>query len=307
MHYHHGHHHHHHHTDLNEDNINGLFLIGVFLNVGFIVIEIVAGFYYSSVALLSDAGHNIGDVFTLLMAMLAFRLMKVKPNPRYTYGYQKISIFAAFFNSILLMIAVVGILWESIMRMIEQQVEVAGLGTAAVAGIGILVNAGTALLFMRDKDKDINIKGAYLHMAADALVSLGVVVSGLLIYWTEWYIIDPIIGVGIALVIALSSWGILRDSWRMLIDGVPNGIDTEALKKDILAIDEVISITNCRVRAMSTTTNAAVLSLLLEEETSVEKMAAIQHQVEHLLEDYKIHEHTVAFDLSNAINHEHHH
>ena len=214
--------HHHHEHSHRLTSLNKAFIIGIALNITFVIVEFGVGFYYNSLGLLSDAGHNLGDVASLVLAMLAFRLEKVHPNSRYTYGYKKSTILVSLLNAVILLIAVGIIIAESIDKLFHP-VSVDGSAIAWTAGVGVVINALTAWLFMKDKDKDLNVKGAYLHMAADTLVSVGVVASGIIITYTGWSIIDPIIGLGIAVIIIVSTWGLLHDSLRLSLDGVPVG------------------------------------------------------------------------------------
>lgn len=211
-------------------SLNRAFLIGIGLNVLFVAVEFCAGLRYGSMGLLSDAGHNLSDVASLLLAMLAFRLAQVGPKPRYTYGYKKSTVLISLFNSLILLIAVGVIIAESINRMIHPT-PIPGGVIAWTAGIGVLVNGFTAWLFMKDRKRDLNVKGAYLHMIADALVSVGVVVSGVVILHTGWTIVDPIVGLVVAAAIIGSVWSLLRDSLRLALDGVPAGIDVAGLER----------------------------------------------------------------------------
>ena len=170
---------HHHEHNHRITSLNKAFIIGIVLNISFVMVEFGVGFYYDSLGLLSDAGHNLGDVASLILAMLAFRLEKVHPNSRYTYGYKKSTILVSLLNAVILLVAVGIIIAESIDKLFHP-VSVDGSAIAWTAGVGVVINALTAWLFMKDKDKDLNVKGAYLHMAADALVSVGVVVSGII-------------------------------------------------------------------------------------------------------------------------------
>lgn len=200
----HAHTHEHGHALPAPEQVNKAFIIGIALNLIFVLVEATAGFWYDSLALLSDAGHNLSDVISLVLALLAFRMAKVKPNSRYTYGYKKSTVLVSLLNAIILLVAVGIILAESIEKLRNPQ-PIAGGVIAWVAGVGILINAFTAFLFLKDKERDLNIKGAYLHLMADALVSVGVVISGVIISYTHWYIIDPIIGIAIAIVILVST------------------------------------------------------------------------------------------------------
>lgn len=188
----HEHHHHHHHHDHTTviTSLNKSFLIGIGLNIAFVIAEFSIGIYYNSLGLISDAGHNLSDVASLILAMLAFRLAQIAPNGKYTYGYKKSTVLVSLLNAIILLIAVGVILGESLGKLFNPQ-PVEGVAIAWTAGVGVFINGITAWLFMKDKDKDLNVKGAYMHMAADALVSVGVVFSGILISYTGWSIIDP--------------------------------------------------------------------------------------------------------------------
>ena len=186
-------------------SLNKAFLWGIALNAGFVAVEFAVGLWYGSMGLLSDAGHNLSDVASLLLAMLAFRLAQAHATPRYTYGYKKSTVLISLLNSVILLIAVGVIVAESVGRMLHPEPVVGG-AIAWTAGIGVLVNGFTAWLFLRDKDRDLNVKGAYLHMAADALVSIGVLVSGVVISATGWVIVDPIVGLAVAGVIVASVW-----------------------------------------------------------------------------------------------------
>ena len=216
-------HHHHEHT---VTSLNKAFILGIALNVAFVVVKFAVGLSYGSMGLLSDAGHNLSDVASLLLAMLAFRLAQAQATPRYTYGYKKSTVLISLLNSVILLIAVGVIVAESIGRMLHPE-TVTGDAIAWTAGVGVVVNGFTAWLFMRDKGRDLNVRGAYLHMAADALVSVGVLLSGVVISWTGWTLIDPIVGLAVAAVIVGSVWSLLRDSLRLSLDGVPGGIRIE--------------------------------------------------------------------------------
>jgi cobalt-zinc-cadmium efflux system protein len=252
---------HHHHRI---SSLNRAFLIGIALNVAFVVVEFLAGMWYGSMGLLSDAGHNLSDVASLLLAMLAFRLAQMQPRAHYTYGYKKSTVLISLFNSLLLLIAVGVIVAESIRRMVHP-VPIPGGVIAWTAGIGVLVNGATAWLFMKDRKRDLNIKGACLHMAADALVSVGVLVSGLVISWTGCTIVDPIVGLVVAAVIVASAWSLTRDSLRLSLDGVPRGIDIAELERRMLAVEGVESVHHIHVWALSTTENALTAHVVISD------------------------------------------
>lgn len=261
---HHNHHHHHHHEHtIDSTSLNSAFTIGISLNVGFVIVEAVFGFIYDSMGLLSDAGHNLSDVFALILSMIAFRLMSKKPDERHTYGYRKFSIQASLLNALLLFAAVGVILAESIDKLIHPT-AVDGDAIAWVAGAGVIVNGITAWLFLKDKEKDLNVKGAFLHMLADTLVSVGIVVAGVIIHFTDWYFIDPVIGIAIALMIGWSTWSLLSESFKLSIDSVPDSIDVVELAKDLQSVEGVTGIHHLHVWALSTTENAMTVHAIIE-------------------------------------------
>ncbi len=289
----HEHSHHHNHTIT---SLNKAFIIGIVLNLGFVFVEFGAGFYFDSLALLSDAGHNLSDVISLVLALLAFRLAKVRANSKYTYGYKKSTVLVSLLNAVILLVAVGAILLESINKLRNPE-PVPGGAIAWVAGIGVIINAFTAFLFLKDKDKDLNVKGAYLHMAADALVSVGVLVAGLIIRQTGWYIIDPIIGITVAIIILISTWNLLHDSIRLSLDGVPVGIDSEEIKKSISALPHVKEIHHMHIWAISTTENALTAHIVTD---SLGDMEETKHLIKHTLEDENISHATLEFETETT-------
>ena len=286
-------HSHQHSHAINAESLNKAFIIGIVLNLAFVVIEFAAGFWFDSLALLSDAGHNLSDVVSLVLALLAFRLAKVKANERYTYGYKKSTILVSLLNAVILLVAVGAIVIESIHKLSNPAV-VPGGAIAWVAGVGVLINAFTAFLFMKDKEKDLNVKGAYLHMAADALVSVGVLVAGLVISRTGWYIIDPIIGLIVAVVILISTWNLLHDSLRLTLDGVPTSIDSQKVVEAIRALPGVDDVHHIHIWAISTTENALTAHIVLKQP---ESMQEVKHLIRHRLEDFGIGHATLEFEV----------
>ena len=284
------HHHHEHNHQL--ISLNKAFIIGITLNIAFVIVEFGVGFYYNSLGLLSDAGHNLGDVASLVLAMLAFRLQKVHPNSRYTYGYKKSTILVSLLNAVILLVAVGIIIAESIDKLFHP-VSVVGSAIAWTAGVGVVINALTAWLFMKDKDKDLNVKGAYLHMAADALVSVGVVASGIIITYTGWSIIDPIIGLGIAVVIIVSTWGLLHDSLRLSLDGVPVGIDAQKIQQLIMEQPGVENCHHLHIWALSTTETALTAHIVIDNITQLEE---VKQHIKEALEEAGIHHATLEFE-----------
>lgn len=286
-------HSHQHSHAINAESLNKAFIIGIVLNLAFVVIEFAAGFWFDSLALLSDAGHNLSDVVSLVLALLAFRLAKVKANERYTYGYKKSTILVSLLNAVILLVAVGAIVIESIHKLSNPAV-VPGGAIAWVAGVGVLINAFTAFLFMKDKEKDLNVKGAYLHMAADALVSVGVLVAGIVISRTGWYIIDPIIGLIVAVVILISTWNLLHDSLRLTLDGVPTSIDSQKVVEAIRALPGVNDVHHIHIWAISTTENALTAHIVLKQS---EGMQEVKHLIRHRLEDFGIGHATLEFEV----------
>ena len=271
--------HEHHHHDHTVTSLNMAFIWGIALNVGFVVVEFAVGLCYGSMGLLSDAGHNLSDVASLLLAMLAFRLAQARATPKYTYGYKKSTVLISLLNSVILLIAVGVIVAESIGRMLHPEPVVGG-AIAWTAGVGVAINGFTAWLFMKDKDRDLNVKGAYLHMAADALVSVGVLVSGLVISWTGWTVVDPIVGLAVAGVIVASVWSLTRDSLRLSLDGVPDGIDIAEIERKMEAVPGVRAVHHIHVWAISTTENALTAHVVLD---SLSRMEEVKHALKELL------------------------
>ena len=265
--------HEHHHHDHTVTSLNKAFILGIALNVAFVVVEFAVGLYYGSMGLLSDAGHNLSDVASLLLAMLAFRLAQAHATPRYTYGYKKSKVLISLLNSVILLVAVGVIVAESVGRMLHPA-PVEGGAIAWTAGVGVVINGFTAWLFMKDKDKDLNVKGAYLHMAADALVSVGVLVSGVVISWTGWTIVDPVVGLVVAAVIVASVWSLTRDSLRLSLDGVPEGIDVADTERRMLSVEGVSAVHHIHIWAMSTTENALTAHVVVEDLAVMEQVKA---------------------------------
>jgi len=233
-------------------NYGRAFAIGITLNLAYLIGEIAYGMNAKSLALLADAGHNFGDVVGLLMGWAAAVISLRPPSKKRTYGYRRSTILAALANSTLLMVALAAVAWEAIQRL-QKPVEVPGGIVMAVAGIGILVNGGTALLFMRGRKDDLNIAGAYMHMASDALVALGVVISGAVMLATHLPWIDSAVSLVLAIVVGISAWKMLARSLDLALDAVPEGTDLEAIKACLKRIPGVTEVTDLHVWPMSTT------------------------------------------------------
>lgn len=290
----HGHHHHGHDHDHDHshglfhtheapklDRLNSAFIWGIILNSAFVVVEAITGFISHSLSLLTDAGHNLSDVASLALALLAFKLTKVSSNKKYTYGYKRSTIIVSFFNALILFVAVGFIAYEAIMRFIHPEV-VPGGTIAWVALVGIGINGFTAWLFVKDKDKDLNVKGAYLHMAIDAIVSLGVVISGVLIYFTNWYWVDSVVSLLIVVVILGGTWGLLKNSLRLEMDGVPAEMDLEKVKAELMKGKGVVEVHHVHVWALSTTENAMTAHLVINDE-DMPSFTAIKRDLRHRL------------------------
>ncbi len=259
-------HHHHHHHSAPSQSLNGIFILSIILNSFFVLVEAGVGFWQNSLSLLSDAGHNLSDVFSLLLVLIAFRLAKVQRNERFTYGYRKSTILISLLNAIILVVAVVAIVIESIHKF-SKPVDVNGIAVSWTAGVGILINGATALLLMRGQKNDLNVRGAFLHMAADTLVSVGVVISGIVIHYTGWTIIDPIVSLAIAAVILVSTWELLSDSLRLAVDGIPEGVDLQEIEQLLAKEEHVKGTHHIHVWAISTTETALTAHVVVDDLT----------------------------------------
>jgi cobalt-zinc-cadmium efflux system protein len=257
----HPHGHGHHHAPASFDRA---FAIGITLNLAFVAVEAFYGWRINSLALLADAGHNLSDVAGLVLAWGGALAGRVRPDARHTYGFQRASILAAFANALLLLVAMGSLAWEAIGRLSQPEATQGGT-IIAVAAVGIVVNAATALLFMRGGENDINIRGAYLHMAADALVSTGVVVVGGLTLWLGWAWLDPVASLLIALVIVAGTWGLFRQSLHLLFDGVPEHIDLPAVRGYLQSLPGVSRVHDLHVWAMGTSQAALTAHLVVPQ------------------------------------------
>jgi cobalt-zinc-cadmium efflux system protein len=261
--------HHHDHSEADDhaghshapEDFGRAFAVGAALNSVFVVVELGFGYAANSLALISDAVHNLSDVFALLLAWGAAWLAGKRPTEKHTYGYRRASILAALFNAGLLLVAVGGIAVEAINRL-REPAEVASWTVVWVAALGVAINGATALLFMRGRHGDLNIRGAYLHMAADASVSLGVVVAALVIMYTGWLWLDPAISLCIAVVILVSGWGLARDSVNLALDAVPKGIELAEVRDYLGGLEGVLEVHDLHIWAMSTNETALTVHLV---------------------------------------------
>ena len=257
-------HHHHHHHSAPSQSLNGIFILSIILNGLFVLIEAGVGLWQDSLSLLSDAGHNLSDVFSLVLVLIAFRLAKVQRNERFTYGYRKSTVLISLLNAVILLVAVGAIVIESIHKFSEPT-DVNGVAVSWTAGVGIVINGVTALLLMRGQKNDLNVRGAFLHMAADTLVSVGVVISGIVIAYTGWTIIDPIVSLIIAAVILFSTWELLSDSLRLAVDGIPDGVDLQEIEQLLTEDEHVKDAHHIHVWAISTTETALTAHVVVDD------------------------------------------
>ena len=272
----HNHHHHHHHIE----TISRVLIWSIVINLLYVAIEAGIGIYGDSLGLVSDAGHNLGDVFSLILTLIGLKLAHAAANHRFTYGYQKSTILIALLNAVILLIAVGIIIIESIRR-IQHPDPIDGAMVSWTAAVGIIVNGLTAWMLMKDQKHDLNIRGAFLHMAADTLVSLGVVIAGIIISLTGFVLIDPIISLVIAAVILVSTCRMLRESLSLSIDGVPEDIDVDRLKSEIENLPHVKSLHHIHVWALSTTLNAMTAHVVIDsrdnETSTLAAITALAH------------------------------
>jgi len=289
----------HHHHPVNLTSVNRAFVIGIVLNFAFVIIEVIVGLSIHSLSLLSDAGHNLADVASLAMALVAFRLLRVKPNDRYTYGYKKTTILVALLNAAILLLSLGAISYEAFHRLMSPQ-PLPGGTISIVAAIGIGINSVTALLFLRGKDSDLNIRGAFLHLLSDAIVSAGLVVGGILIVYTHLYWIDPALSLVVAVIILFSTWQLLRDSLRLSLDGVPDGIEIKKVRETICRMKDVKDCHHIHIWAISTTENALTAHLVVDRNTDMVTVEAMKHKIKHELLHQNIQHATLEIEMEDA-------
>ncbi|WP_409019960.1 cation diffusion facilitator family transporter [Brevundimonas vesicularis] len=262
------------------------YAVGLIVNLAFVVVEFGAGVLSQSTALMADAGHNLSDVLGLAMAGGAAWLARRTAGANRTYGYGKATVLAALGNALLLILACGAIAFEAVRRLAEPA-PVASMTIMAVAGIGFVINLGTAFLFMKDQHKDLNVRGAYLHMMADAAVSLGVVIAGAVILFTGWAVVDALVSLVIVAVILIGTWGLLRDSVNLALDAAPNRLQVDKVRQALLALPGVTAIHDLHVWGLSTTDAALTVHLvheradadrLLEE---AQRLARDQFEISH--------------------------
>jgi cobalt-zinc-cadmium efflux system protein len=296
-HEHHGHHHHH----VMPNSLNGIFIFCIALNLLFVGVEAFVGWTQNSLSLLSDAGHNLSDVFSLVLVLIAFQLAKVRSGAHYTYGLKKSTVLISLLNAVLLLVAVGGIVYESVLKF-NEPVDVNGVAVSWTAGIGILINGLTVVLLMRGQKNDINVRGAFLHMLADTLVSAGVVVSGVIIALTGWNVVDPIVSLIIAFIILWSTWSLLTASLRLIVDGTPEGIEPDEIQQLMAAEEYVDEVHHLHVWAISTTDNALTAHIVVK---NIAHMEEVKGRLKALLKEKGIGHSTLEFETAENPCHEH--
>lgn len=274
-------------------SLNAIFIVCIVLNVAYVAVEAAVGLWVGSLGLLSDAGHNLSDAFSLLLSLFAFKMAQRRSTARFTYGYRKSTVLVSLLNAVILLVAVGAIVIEAVHKLNSPE-TVSGAAISWTAGVGIAVNGLTAWLLMRSQKNDLNVKGAFLHMLMDTLVSAGVVVSGIIIMFTGWTVVDSIISLIIAAVILVSTWKLLRESLFLSLDAVPEGIDTERIESAVSAADGVAGVHHVHIWAMSTTENAATMHVRIG---SAAQLESVKHRIKEILHENGITHSTIEFEL----------
>lgn len=280
--------------------IGRTFVIGITLNVGFVIIESLYGWRAGSLALLADAFHNLSDVGGLLLAWAGLAAGRLAPNDRHTYGWRRGSILASFGNAVLLLVAMGSLAWEAAHRL-RSPVAIDGTTVIVVAAIGVAVNAATAALFFRGRKGDLNIRAAFLHMAADTLVSLGVVAAGAIYLWQAWTWVDPAVSLVVAAVIVVGTWSLFHESLHLLFDGVPHGIDVRDVRATLLALPGVQGLHDLHVWGMATSQTALTAHLVLDARHD-DHDALLRAAIHALEERFKIRHVTLQLEFADCPN-----
>lgn len=263
------------------ESFDRAFAIGIGLNLAFVAVEAFYGWKVDSLALLADAGHNLSDVIGLVLAWGGALAGRLRPDARHTYGWKRASILAAFLNALLLLVAMGSLAWEAAQRL-QSPVPMAGVTIMAVAGVGVIVNAATAWLFLRGRHTDLNIRGAFVHMAADAMISAGVVLAGAVALLFGWNWLDPLVSLAIAALIVVGTWGLFRQSLHLLFDGVPESVDLHAVRALLESLPGVERVHDLHVWAMGTTDTALTAHLVMPQGTADD---AFLQQATHSLQE----------------------
>lgn len=286
---------HNHSHSQTQENISSKFLLGIALNLVFVCVEFAYGIAEQSLSLLADAWHNLGDVAGLIISLIAIKMAEKKPTDTYTYGYSKATILASLINCVLLFFAIGSMANEAIFRFNSDHTT-SGEVISWVAGIGVFINTLTALLFVRNNE--LNSKAAYLHMAADAAVSLGVLMGGIIIGLFHIHWVDPLLGLLICVVIFVSTWNLFKRSIRLSFDGVPDGIRLSEVSDQIKTIEGVLDVEHLHIWAISTTRNAMTANLILKKELSLSEIQTIKEEVKREVEHHnQVHHCTLETDF----------
>jgi cobalt-zinc-cadmium efflux system protein len=280
-------------------NYNRAFAIGISLNIVFVAIEAGYGVLADSLALIADAGHNLSDVVSLLLAWGASVLARKAATEKRTYGFRKVTILASMASAVLLLVALGSITWEAVGRFLNPQ-PVDGMTVIYVAGIGVVINTLTALLFVKGQKHDLNIRGAFLHMAVDAGVSLGVVIAGIFVLYKGWLWIDPVVSLAIVAIVLIGTWGLLRDSINYAIDAVPNNIDTAGINQYFLSFENVSRIHDLHVWPLSTNETALTVHLVVNNESLDNSF--LKNLEKHLHDHFNIGHSTIQIETSEQDN-----
>lgn len=294
----HNHEHHHHHEIKDLSKINNAFYIGIFLNLAFTIVEFFMGIYNNSLALISDATHNLSDVASLIISLIGLKLTQKATTKLYTYGYKKASILASLINAVLLIFVVFNILKEAFERFNSSPI-VTGKIIIYTALIGVIINTISAFLFFKDQKDDINVRGAFVHLMVDAVISVGVVISGIVIHYTNLYFIDTIISLIIAVVILYSTWGLLKESLSLTLNGVPKDIDITKIKDKMMKNNQsIFNIHHIHIWALSTNINAITAHIKLKKDYnySSNDISKLKNDLKHQLEHENIHHSTLEFE-----------
>jgi cobalt-zinc-cadmium efflux system protein len=292
-----------HEHDLNNltkeiSGINKAFAIGLSFNLAYVLVQVIIGLRINSLSLLSDAGHNFLDVAGMALAMVAVKLSNSKSTDTYTYGYKKASILISLLNAVIILVSIGAIGYNAVLRF-QNPEPLPGKIISIVAAIGIVINGGSAYLLFSNRDKEINVNNVFLHLASDALVSLGLVAGGIIIYFTHLYWIDPLMSVTICAVIIASMWSVLRESLRLSLDAVPENVDAQKVKEDILKINGIKELHHLHIWAISTTQNAMTGHLVVSENITNAELVSIKEKIRSGLKHLNIDHTTLEIELEN--------
>lgn len=292
---------HHHHTVTDTKNLTTAFYIGIGLNAAYTLIEFIVGYSTNSLILIADASHNLSDVASLIIALIGMRLAQKAASSLYTYGYKKASILASLINAVLLILIVIKIFAESVERFSSPEATT-GSVIILTALIGVVINSVSAFLFFKGQKNDINAKGAFLHLMVDALVSVGAVLSGILIHYTHWLMIDPIVSVLIGCVILISTWNLFKESLRLTMDGVPTNVQLEKVEEIFKNHPGVASYRHLHIWALSSSENALTAHIVLTDTKKVADFVTIKQALKAELIHANIQHTTLELDDENSVD-----